>query len=346
MKFHCYTDWCQLPQSAADLFDAAAEESVFTSRQWLEAVSAVICTGDEKVVLAGVVAENGLVGLLPLVRGGGNTLCSLRHRYTPHFSLLLAESDRAQVLACLARGLSELPINGVLLEPAIAEDRNLADLLAGLASAGFVCERHFRHYNWIYRVEGRTYQEFLASRPARLRNTLARKKRKLAREQRYEIRLYTGDEVSHGMPDYYMIYNASWKAREQYSGFLDNIVTAFSRQDWIRLAVLYINGQPAAAQLWFVNHSKASIFRLAYDEKWKSYSPGSILMGFLMEYVIEHDKVEEIDFLTGNESYKQDWMSARRECHALSCVRDAVDQNRNSVIGNILKRMGRIRTVY
>ena len=41
-----------------------------------------------------------------------------------------------------------------------------------------------------------------------------------------------------------------------------------------------------------------------------------------MEYVINTDKVVEIDFLTGNEAYKQDWMSHRRECFALSCVRD------------------------
>jgi hypothetical protein len=30
--------------------------------------------------------------------------------------------------------------------------------------------------------------------------------------------------------------------------------------------------------------------------------------------------VQEIDFLMGNDAYKQDWMSERRECFALSCV--------------------------
>jgi len=337
MKFHCYTDWNQLPESAEELFTAAARESVFASRQWLEAVSAEICAGGETILLAGVLAGKNLAGLLPLVRGGGNTLCSLRHRYTPHCSLLLAENDRAQVLACLVRGLSELAVHGVLLEPVMAEDRHLAELQAGLASAGFVCEHHFRHYNWIYRVEGRTYQQFLASRPARLRNTLERKKRKLARDHGYEIRLYTGEEVSRAMPEYYRIYQASWKAREQYTGFLDKIVAEFSRQNWIRLAVLYINDCPAAAQLWFVNHAEASIFRLAYDENWKSYSPGSILTSFLMEYVIDDDKVAQIDFLTGNEPYKQDWMSARRECYALSCVSNST--NKNVMTGNTMRRM-------
>jgi CelD/BcsL family acetyltransferase involved in cellulose biosynthesis len=39
-----------------------------------------------------------------------------------------------------------------------------------------------------------------------------------------------------------------------------------------------------------------------------------------MAYVIDTDKVEEIDFLTGNEAYKQDWMSERRERWGLTCV--------------------------
>ena len=44
-------------------------------------------------------------------------------------------------------------------------------------------------------------------------------------------------------------------------------------------------------------------------------------MSYLMEYVIDTDKVDEIDFLTGNDRYKQDWMSERRERWELTCVR-------------------------
>ena len=33
----------------------------------------------------------------------------------------------------------------------------------------------------------------------------------------------------------------------------------------------------------------------------------------LCRHVIDEDRVEEIDFLIGDDAYKQDWMSARRE---------------------------------
>ena len=125
---------------------------------------------------------------------------------------------------------------------------------------------------------------------------------------------------------------------------MNDIVAGFSRPDsfrpgWSRLAILYIKGQPAAAQLWFVHHGKANIFRLSYDEVWKQYSPGSILTSFMMEYVIDIDKVEEIDFLTGNEAYKQDWMSERRERFALSCVKRVKPADRVELFIESLKRM-------
>jgi hypothetical protein len=67
-------------------------------------------------------------------------------------------------------------------------------------------------------------------------------------------------------------------------------------------------------------HGKASIFKLAYDKAWRDYSPGSILTRYLMQQVIDSDKVHEIDFLTGNDAYKQEWMSERRKRWALYCI--------------------------
>jgi CelD/BcsL family acetyltransferase involved in cellulose biosynthesis len=141
------------------------------------------------------------------------------------------------------------------------------------------------------------------------------------------------------MPDYYVVYNASWKQNEiKHAGFQDCFIEAFSGAGWSRLAILYVNEQPVAAQLWFVHHNKASIFRLAYDKAWRRYSTGSILTSFMMEYVIDTDRVEEIDFLTGNDTYKQDWMSERRERFLLSCVKNIIPVSKHERFIKALKR--------
>ena len=321
MKFVCYTDWDQLPESANALFEQAQKDSLFFSRPWYECLTATL--DDESMALACVVAENKVLALLPLLKSVGSTGYALKHRYTSLYSLLLADADQQQVLACLVEGLIQLPLNALLLEPVAHDDVRLNNLQYALEAAGYNCDRAFRFYNWFLRVQGQCYVDYMAARPARLRNTIARKARKLEREHGYQIRLFVEDEVPQMMSDYYAVYNASWKTNEQYASLVDDMVARFSKAGWTRLAVLYINGQPAAAQLWFVHHGKASIFRLSYDQAWKQYSPGSILMSYLMEYVIDIDKAEEVDFLVGNDAYKQDWMSDRRERFAWSCVKTA-----------------------
>jgi hypothetical protein len=357
MKFECYSSWDQLPYSANALFEQAEKDSIFFSRAWFANVSAAL-DDDQAMLLACVVDSNDskkVLAILPLVKCNGSTWYSLKHRYTTHYSLLLADDDQQQVLACLAQGLSQLPFKALLLEPAADNDDRISGLQRSLETVGetdgYRCERLFRLYNWVYRVQGKSYAEYMAARPAWLRSTISRKKRKLDREHGFEIRLFTGDEVPQAMTDYYRVYTASWKANEQYVDFLDGIVAGFSRPGWSRLAVLYVTqedvngrlvrGRPIAAQLWFVLHGKASIFRLAYDKAWKQYSPGSILTSFLMEYVIDIDKVEEIDFLTGNEPYKRDWMSERRELFALSCVKCGKPKGRFEQFVGSLRRSWR-----
>ena len=342
MKFECYSNWDQLPVSANALFEQGEKDSIFFSRPWFANVAAAL-DDDQAMLLACVLDGNKVMVILPLAKSDGSTWYSLKHRYTTHYSLLLADDEQQQVLACLVQGLRQLPFKALLLEPVADNDSRISGLQRVMETAGYNCERLFRLYNWIYRVQGQSYEEYMAARPAWLRNTISRKKRKLDREHGFEIRLFTGDDVPQAMSDYYAVYTASWKANEQYVDFLDGIVAGFSRPGWSRLAVLYVKGQPVAAQLWFVLRGKASIFRLAYDKAWKQYSPGSILTSFLMEYVIDIDKVEEIDFLTGNEAYKQDWMPERRERFALSCVKSGKSAGRYEQFVESLRRIWKRR---
>jgi hypothetical protein len=339
MKFVCYTEWNQLPASANALFEQGEKESIFLSRPWFESLTAAALDDDHTMVLACVQAGDVVTAILPLMQSAGNTWYSLRHGYTPLYSLLLADVDQEQVLSCLAQGLSESRVNGLLLEP-VANDGKLALLQKILGTEGYRCDQIFRGYNWIYRLQEQTFEVYMAGRPAKLRNTISRKKRKLERDHGYTIRLFTGNDVPHGMSDYETVYDASWKQNEPDNArFQDCLVEAFSKAGWSRLAVLYVKEQPVAAQLWFVHQGKASIFRLAYDKKWRQYSTGSILTSFLMEYVIDTDKVEEIDFLTGNDAYKQDWMSERRERFVLSCKKIVRPPSKYELVVGSMKRI-------
>ena len=79
------------------------------------------------------------------------------------------------------------------------------------------------------------------------------------------------------------------------------------------MGVAYLNDVPIAFQIWIVHRHIASIYKLAYREEHAKLSVGSVLTASMMRYVIDVDKVVEVDYLTGDEAYKQDWMSERRE---------------------------------
>jgi CelD/BcsL family acetyltransferase involved in cellulose biosynthesis len=81
----------------------------------------------------------------------------------------------------------------------------------------------------------------------------------------------------------------------------------------LRLGIIYIDGEPAAAQLWIVHNGCALIYKLAYDERFADLSVGTILSAALFQHALDVDKVAVVDYLSGDDAYKKDWMSARRE---------------------------------
>ena len=70
-------------------------------------------------------------------------------------------------------------------------------------------------------------------------------------------------------------------------------------------------------RLWIVHGGVASIYKLAYDERFAGLSVGTVLTARLMEHVIDGDGVRVVDYLTGDDAYKSSWMSHCRERRGL-----------------------------
>lgn len=314
MEFITYNQWQQLPASANQLFDQAERRSLFASRTWLENLTTYALNDDQTMLLACVVEQKCFLAIVPMIKTAQGSLRSLSNQFTTLFTPLISTSGQAEViLDCLVNGLLRMSLQPIRFEPIETDDDNMKKLRQLMESRGLQSQTYFRLFNWTHPLNGQTYEEYMASRPARLRNTIRRKQRKLQQTHQCEIRLYKDAPVDQALLDYAAVYRKSWKANERATDFTPALVKSLCNLGRVRLAILYVDQQPVAAQIWFVIYGRANIYRLVHAEEWKMYSPGSILTQHVMRHVIDTDGVSEIDFLTGNEPYKQDWMTVRKE---------------------------------
>lgn len=337
MEFKCFHSWDELPDDSERLFCKAEKESVFLSRAWFENLTDTSLQRHQSLLIACVVEEGNslqsettVFAILPLITQPDRQWFSLCHYHTSLYSFLLAEQDRSRVLHCLANGLSQLAFDQLTVGPYAEDDEGMNALLDTIQSTDLNSNVYAQFFNWHHLLQEQSFDTYMKARPSMLQNTIARKQRKLARDHDYEIRLFTQHDLTKAMTDFHLVYQASWKPREIYKNVIEGFVSRFAEQGWVRLGILYINKQPVAAQLWLTAHKKTNIFQLAYDESWKSYSPGSILTRYMMLYAIDTDKVEVMDFLRGNDRYKQDWMSSRRRRWRAVLTREVKSEPRSA----------------
>ncbi len=162
-------------------------------------------------------------------------------------------------------------------------------------------------------VAGRSYEQFLASRPGPLRTTLKRKAGKVY----CTVHRAFSDDI---WACYQAIYAASWKPAEGSPAFLERFARAEGAAGRLRLGIAEIAGQPVAAQLWTVEAGTAYIHKLAHRDDAKAHSPGTALSAALFAEVIDRDRVGAIDFGTGDDPYKRDWMDDIRPRYRIDAL--------------------------
>ena len=228
-------------------------------------------------------------------------------------------ADKAALLTALARDLAgQAPM---LLFAPLPDDQGEATLTAqSFKAAGWTVFREKCDNNHVLAVEGRSYAEYLAARPGQLRTTLKRKAGK--------VRTVLTSQFDPDLWDHYAaVYAASWKPSEGSLPFLRRFAEEEGAAGRLRMALAYVDADPVAAQFWTVELGTAYIHKLAHTEAAKPLSPGTTLSAALFEQVIDHDHVDLIDFGTGNDGYKRDWMEAVRPRYRLDCYRPAVPMN-------------------
>jgi hypothetical protein len=289
---------------------------------WLTNMASYALNADEQAVLyvARLSVDNFVV--LPIKLNTRSLHAqSLSTFYTSTYSPVVCSGTPEILFLALFQHLARVEkIATISIYPMDSNSPSFGVIQRVLLQAGWKgIHRYFCFGNWIHELGSASYQSYLASRPTRLRNTIVRRTRQYLDADRGSIRIVQGgDTLESAIEEYVAIYKCSWKREEPYPEFVPQLLRLAASRGWLRLGIATYDKVPVAAQIWLVSQGTAFIFKLAYHEQYKQLSPGTVLTAYLVEHVIDKDSVSRIDYLSGDDDYKTDWMSVRRERHGVA----------------------------
>ncbi len=262
--------------------------------------------------LIAVASDADANAALALIQDGGR-ITPLRNWYSFTWRQLAPDGEQGdRLLQEIARQLRNRA-HRVTLEPVPEEDGSATRLATAFADAGWRVEVAQCDINHILYVDGISFADYWAQRPGPLRTTFKRKAKKVETQ----ILRHFDEEL---WDQYEAIYAASWKPEEDHPAMLRQFAREEGAAGRLRFGMAWHKGEPVAAQCWTVEGRTAFIHKLAYLESARSLSPGTTLSAALFEHVIDVDRVELVDFGTGDQRYKADWMNAVRPRYRIDCL--------------------------
>jgi len=312
-----------LSESESELLKAAEAQHFQCGQGWFELFIRTVAPDSQGAHLVtlqrGALAAAVLpVNLDPSLERLGGAVGALSNYYTVLYSPAFAPDTVGVDLVAMFDTLRAQPGSrpSLTFAPMDPFAPSYGVLRAGLRAAGYAVFDYFAHGNWYMPVAG-NWQQYLAERPGALRSTIQRMSKKLAAlGGRLEV-VTRPEDLPHAIAAYQLVYSKSWKQPEPAATFMPELMAWCARRGWLRLGLVWLGDTPIAAQLWIVADGRAAIYKLAYDGAYANLAPGTVLSAHLMERAINAERVREVDYLVGDDAYKRDWMTHRRERRGL-----------------------------
>ena len=248
-----------------------------------------------------------LVGLLPLV-AKDSALRSPTNAHTPIF-VPLGPPDVVSALtkAALASKAGSLIVDRVPRAEPVAGALNRSS-----REAGRVTWWERGQQSPIVDTSG-DYERYRHQLRRHTRRELGRLRRKLeAEHEAVEVRLFASPvDVAAELQAGLELEARGWKGkrgtailnRSDTASFYPKVAAEFAKRDELRLSTISADGRLIAFDLCVVAHNRAWILKGAYDEAYRRYAPGLVLLLAEIERAFEVE-LRSVDLLGGTDDYK------------------------------------------
>ncbi|MCW8934286.1 MAG: GNAT family N-acetyltransferase [Gammaproteobacteria bacterium] len=123
--------------------------------------------------------------------------------------------------------------------------------------------------------------------------------------------------------------------------FYLNIINKLDNTNWLLFSILYLDEEPIAYHLGFTYNKSFIWYKPSFDIKYRTYSPGTVLLKNLIEYSIK-ESMDEFDFTIGDEVFKSRFSNFKGENYNLSIYKSKALYNACSIrhlLGYIFNRI-------
>ena len=308
-------------------FVRTVTKSPFSSHEWLSTYWAHYGGGNDLFVLLARTDTGELVGVCPL---------QIRKRSVAGVSLL----SRASLI-----GTPLTDIQDMLVIPGL-EIQALGKFVEAIEDMGIdyldldEIPEHSPTRGWAVSVRGRmdveeyvtsrlpfvelpgSWAEFLASRGTSTQRNLKYYGNRLSKKFNLAfLSLTDPDHIDQELPAFFQLYEKRFAqypvlTAPSYRKFRSEVVRLFTKNGWLILFMLKLNGQPVAAELCLRSDDTLYAYNSCYDADWSREGTTLILQGNILEYAIRN-RFCEYDFLRGEEPYKAHWATGTRQHHSL-----------------------------
>ena len=312
IQVECSSSFAQVRALANGRLDAGAQPGLFDRLDWFETLHAHAFPNAKPLIVQA--KRQGAQAWLFLTEAAPGHLTGIANWYSftfrPQFHGAPDAASREALLAAIARALRSRG-HSLSFHPIVDDQTADAALIAAAFRRGgwHVVTRAMARKRLLHLPLGSDFAGYWAARPGALRSTFRRK------QQRHPLAV----SIHHALDDglwrlFERIFAGSWKPHGDDFAFLRAFAEREAAAGRLRLGIGHDSsdehrgGEVAAVELWTVDQGTAYIHKLAFDERFADRSPGTQLSHAMFAHAIDVDGVRRIDFGTGDNEYKANWM--------------------------------------
>lgn len=178
------------------------------------------------------------------------------------------------------------------------------------------------------KIEG-PWEEYFAAMSSGLKKEIKGLERKLAQHENRECAIDKENADPETLRDMFDLNKdrlkekgkKGWYERENFYGFIRDVLASLKDGARPSISFMKISGRIAAYAIGFVYGGTLSYWNVAINAEYKQYSPGKMLLFYLIREMHATKRVSEIDLLRGNEEYKYRWATSERKNMMISISR-------------------------